>query len=58
MRRFVASGEVPGIIAYVDGVPAGWCSVSPKPPLIGLARLSEKLRRAVRATSKTARSGR
>jgi GNAT superfamily N-acetyltransferase len=43
MRRFVASGEVPGIIAYVDGAPAGWCSVSPKPPLVGLAGLSEKL---------------
>jgi GNAT superfamily N-acetyltransferase len=42
MRRFVASGEVPGIIAYVDGEPAGWCSVSPKPPLIGLARRSDK----------------
>jgi predicted GNAT family acetyltransferase len=42
MRRFVASGEVPGIIAYVDGEPAGWCSVSPKPPLVGLARQSER----------------
>jgi GNAT superfamily N-acetyltransferase len=43
MSRLVASGEVPGIIAYVDGAPAGWCSVSPKPQLIGLARLSERL---------------
>jgi GNAT superfamily N-acetyltransferase len=43
MRRFVASGQVPGIIAYVDGVPAAWCSVSPKPPLVGLARVSERL---------------
>jgi len=43
MRAFVASGEVPGIIAYVNGEPAGWCSVSPKPSLIGLARLGEKL---------------
>jgi GNAT superfamily N-acetyltransferase len=45
MRRFVASGEVPGIIAYVDGEPAGWCSVAPKPSLVGLARLSERLDR-------------
>ena len=36
MRDFVASGEVPGIIAYVDGAPAGWCSVSPRPQLIGM----------------------
>jgi GNAT superfamily N-acetyltransferase len=35
MRRFVESGEVPGILAYVDGEPAGWCSVSPRPSLIG-----------------------
>ena len=42
MRRFVASGQVPGIIAYVDSKPAGWCSVSPKPPLVGLARRSER----------------
>jgi GNAT superfamily N-acetyltransferase len=41
MRRLVEAGEVPGIIAYVDGVPAGWCSVSPKPPLIGLAKLGD-----------------
>jgi GNAT superfamily N-acetyltransferase len=27
---------VPGIIAYVDGEPAGWCSVSPRPQLIGM----------------------
>jgi GNAT superfamily N-acetyltransferase len=42
MRRFGASGEVPGIIAYEGGAPVGWCSVSPKPPLIGLARRSER----------------
>jgi GNAT superfamily N-acetyltransferase len=43
MGAFVTSGHVPGILAYVDGEPAGWCSVSPKPPLVGLARLSERL---------------
>jgi GNAT superfamily N-acetyltransferase len=41
MRRFVASSEVPGIVAYVDGEPAGWCSVSPKPQLVGLAKLGQ-----------------
>ena len=30
MRNIVRSGEVPGIIAYVDGEPAGWCSVGPR----------------------------
>jgi GNAT superfamily N-acetyltransferase len=41
MRRFVASGQVPGIIAFVDGQPAGWCSISPKTPLVGLTKLGE-----------------
>jgi GNAT superfamily N-acetyltransferase len=36
MREFVAGGLVPGIIAYVDEQPAGWCSVSPRPELVGL----------------------
>lgn len=27
----VASGPAPGIIAYVDGVPAGWVRVGPRP---------------------------
>ena len=44
MRKFVASGEIPGIIAYVDGKAAGWCSVSPKPPLVGLARRSDRVK--------------
>jgi GNAT superfamily N-acetyltransferase len=36
MRRHIDGGNIPGIIAYVDGEPAGWCSVSPRPALIGL----------------------
>ena len=28
MRRIVDSGEVPGLLAYVDGEPGGWCSVA------------------------------
>ena len=35
MRRWVGGGDVPGILAYVDGKPAGWCSVSPKSSLVG-----------------------
>ena len=30
MRSIVDSGEIPGIIAYVDDQPAGWCSVAPR----------------------------
>ncbi len=30
MREIVESGQVPGILAYVDGRPAGWCSVAPR----------------------------
>jgi GNAT superfamily N-acetyltransferase len=30
MKNIVDSGEVPGIIAYADGHPVGWCSVAPR----------------------------
>jgi GNAT superfamily N-acetyltransferase len=30
MQTLVNSGEVTGIIAYVDGKPAGWCSIAPR----------------------------
>jgi len=29
-RRIVESGEVPGILAYLGGEPAGWCAVAPR----------------------------
>ena len=41
MRRFVAGRQVPGILAYIDGEPAGWCSVSPRPTLIGLKAVGQ-----------------
>jgi len=28
MKKIVDSDEVPGLLAYVDGEPAGWCSVA------------------------------
>lgn len=28
MKRIVDSGQVPGILAYADGNPVGWCSVA------------------------------
>jgi GNAT superfamily N-acetyltransferase len=30
MKRIVASGAVPGLIAYADGEPVGWCAVAPR----------------------------
>ncbi len=33
MQALVESGEVPGILAYAGGEPAGWCSVSPRKDL-------------------------
>ena len=30
MKRIVSSGEVPGIIGYIDGDPVAWCSVAPR----------------------------
>lgn len=30
MKHLVDSGTVPGLIAYVDGKPLGWCSVAPR----------------------------
>ena len=29
-RRAVAAGDPPGVLAYVDGEPAGWCAVGPR----------------------------
>lgn len=36
MRGLCESGQPPGVLAYLDGVPVGWCSVSPR---AGLSRL-------------------
>jgi GNAT superfamily N-acetyltransferase len=30
LRRYAEEGEPPGVIGYVDGEPAGWCSVAPR----------------------------
>ena len=30
MKRIVDRGEVPGILAYRDGEPIGWCSIAPR----------------------------
>lgn len=30
MEQIIASGRVPGILAYLQGQPVGWCSVAPR----------------------------
>ncbi|HVP37051.1 MAG TPA: GNAT family N-acetyltransferase [Terriglobales bacterium] len=30
MKKIVDSGEIPGILAYADGRPIGWCSIAPR----------------------------
>jgi GNAT superfamily N-acetyltransferase len=30
LKKIVASGTVPGLLAYVEGEPIGWCSIAPR----------------------------
>ncbi len=36
--KYVASGSVPGLLAYLDGLPVGWSAVEPRPKYPVLAR--------------------
>lgn len=38
MRKIVTSGEVPGVIAYHNGDPVGWCAVAPRADYPRLSR--------------------
>jgi len=38
MRRLVSAGEVPGLLAYLDGEPVGWCAIAPRAAYPRLAR--------------------
>jgi len=38
LRRRVKSGSAPGVLAYVDGKPAGWCSIAPREEFTFLSR--------------------
>lgn len=40
-KKIVASGEVPGILAYADGEPVGWCALAPREnyPLLKTSRV-------------------
>lgn len=38
MKKLIALGEVPGILAYYDGNPIGWCSIAPREAYATLER--------------------
>lgn len=38
MKKIIDRGEIPGIMAYSDGEPIGWCSVGPRETFSRLAR--------------------
>jgi GNAT superfamily N-acetyltransferase len=38
MRAIVDAGEVPGVLAYRDGEPVGWCSIAPRADFASLNR--------------------
>ncbi len=37
-KAILASGRTPGLLAYVDDIPAGWCALEPRENYPGLAR--------------------
>lgn len=41
MRRIIASGEIPGLLAYEASESVGWCSVAPRDkfPVLGRSRI-------------------
>jgi len=45
MKAIVASGEVPGILAYFDQKPIGWCAVAPREhyPVLGRSRILKEI---------------
>src|SRR5262245_55616268 len=38
LRRLVDDGDVPGVLAYRDGEPVGWCSIAPRQEFAALGR--------------------
>ena len=45
MKAIVCGGEVPGILAYEEGNPIGWCSVAPRDsfPVLSRSRILKKI---------------
>ncbi len=46
-RRIVASGRVPGILAYEGSAPVGWCAVEPREAYPAIAKRSPEADRPV-----------
>jgi GNAT superfamily N-acetyltransferase len=38
MQALLEANEVPGLLAYLDGTPVGWCAIAPRMDYPGLAR--------------------
>ena len=38
LKRIVRSGKVPGILGFIDGQPAAWCSIAPREEFSTLER--------------------
>lgn len=45
MKKIVDSGEIPGILAYANGKPIGWCSVAPREgfPVLERSRILKRV---------------
>ena len=45
MKSLVASGEVPGILAYAQGEPVGWCAIAPREsyPVLERSRVLKRI---------------
>jgi GNAT superfamily N-acetyltransferase len=43
-RVVVAGGDVPGLLAYADGKPVGWCAVAPREAFAALERSTTRKR--------------
>jgi len=45
LHAIVVSGEVPGILAYAEGRPIGWCSVAPRErfPVLDRSRILKRI---------------
>src|SRR3712207_7681510 len=45
LKDIVDSGEIPGILAYAEGQPVGWCSVAPRErfPVLERSRVLKRI---------------
>lgn len=45
MEAIISSGEVPGLIAYLENEPIGWCSIAPREafPVLDRSRVLKRI---------------